>query len=237
MTDQQLRRALRELPRHHASDGFMRRTLARLDESLEGAADEDTGRSAPAPALRSTLARVAAAAALVLAVVAGAMLVRVLERNPATTPSPSAPSASQAAASTPPAPAGDPGQLTADAQPPAAEPTLVRPAAGTVRSPQRQAELAALRAEHDRLADELRALRRQIRPESARSDGLSGSGGVGAAVLTAAGLHPEPTSGDPLLYLGGNDRVDLVLDLGRLAAERDDGSTIHRPEAPPGGSS
>jgi len=83
------------------------------------------------------------------------------------------------------------------------------PAAAQAPAPMRgagrpsEATLRDLRAERADLAAELAELKRLV---------ASGPGG-GAADGTGAG------TGDPVLYLGGDDRVELVLDLGRLADE------------------
>jgi hypothetical protein len=63
-------------------------------------------------------------------------------------------------------------------------------------------EITALRTEHGRLTGELRALRQQM----------------GAA--------------QPVIYLGGDDRVDYVLDLKRLVREQLDGA-VRSPAAQP----
>jgi hypothetical protein len=65
--------------------------------------------------------------------------------------------------------------------------------------PSRRARLEALETERARLAVELAEIRR---------------------------LAEEPT---PVVYLGGDDEVDLVLDLGRLARERPAGPSPTRP--------
>lgn len=195
MNDQQLRRALRDLPRHRPADGFARRTLARLDESRAPAAGPRSGHS-----LGWTLGRAAAVAAMLVAAAVILTRLPVAHRQPA-------PDVRSTAVSAP--AQADPGDLGAG-----------RTAASADRSPERQAALRELRAERDRLAAELDALKRQFRTGTAGS----GPSGLGAAPGSGNEARFDAPSGDPVLYLGGDDRVDLVLDLGRLAAERGGGA-------------
>jgi hypothetical protein len=154
MNDRELRHALRDLPRHRASDGFTRRTLARIEEGpAHGAAD------GPRRPMTWTLGRAAAAAALLGTAIGLLTLV----------PGPD------------------------------------QRSGGEGRTADHRAALRELRAERDRLADELDELKRQLGT---------------AAPAAGSAARPEPTAGDPVLYLGGDDRIDLVLDLGRLASER-----------------
>jgi len=189
MNDQELRRALRNLPRHRASDGFTRRTMTRIEGcAAPGAADGPPRPATWSPATWS-LGRVAAAAALLAAAIGLLTLL--------------------------------PGPMDRSADDGG---TVRRPTASpaSTASTGRRAALRELRAERDRLAGELDELRRQLGTASA--DGSA----------TGSELRVEPTAGDPVLYLGGDDRIDLVLDLGRLAAERGEGIV---PTSSRGGSS
>ena len=192
MNDQELRRALRDLPRHGASDGFTRRTLARI----EGCAAPDAADGPPRPATWGP-GRVAAAAALLVAAIGLLTLL----------PGPAGKSAGDGRTG---------GRPAASPTSPASPISPISPTSAA--STGRRADLRELRAERDRLAAELDELKRQLH----------------AAPAAGSNLRVEPTAGDPVLYLGGDDRIDLVLDLGRLAAERGEGVV---PTASRGGSS
>lgn len=192
MNDQDLRRALRDLPREGASDGFTRRTLARLDDAP---ASEPVGRL-----LSSwTLGRAAAAAALLLAVATAVTLVPVLDRR--------------ATRHERPAVAADGGPTAEAAEAAEAARAAERSRPGTATGADRLAALRELRAERDRLATEIEDFKRELH------------GGSPGGVPTDRRADLRDPAGDPMLYLGGDDRVDLVLDLGRLATDRGRGSS------------
>lgn len=150
MSDQELRDALRSLPRHGASPGFTRRVLSRCERSR-----------LPLSLLRSL--RPAPVVAVVLAL---ALAIAV----PFVLPVADGPESAPAAA----------GSRFAEA----------RPVGARAAEPRRE----QLRAERARLAAELEELKR---------------------------LAASP---DPVLYVGGDDRYELVLDVERMAAARADRS-------------
>lgn len=146
MSDQELRDALRSLPRHGASPGFTRRVLSRCERGW-----------LPSSLLRTLRPAPVAAAALALALAIAAPFVLPVADGPEVADSRAA------------------GK---------------RPAGASITEPRRE----RLRAERARLAAELEELKRLA------------------------------TSPEPVLYVGGDERYELVLDVGRLAAARADRS-------------
>lgn len=228
--DAALGAALRALPAERAGAGFTARVLARLDRPAAPSRDRAPARSLPL---------LAALAAAVLAVAVGLTLIP--ERGPegragapprvADAGRVAAPAAGSSAATVPTAP--EPGLPAAGGRerpagldrhsPEGALPAPGEAApAGFARTsagpPSLRAEPAAdPRAALDRVRAELDALRREHRRFQ-----------VGLGALPEIGAD-----GEPVLYLGGDEGLELVLDLGRDAvpasrgdAGSDPGSTL-----------
>ncbi len=200
MNDQHLSESLRRLPEARAGAGFTARVLARLDEAAPRPEADAAG------GWPRLVAVAAAAGGVVLLLSVG-----VWDPRPAAVPvgRPDAAPAAVPRAATAPEPDGldapaDPAAAPriarrAPAPRPTAAPQRSRPAAsartadgppagGAIPAATAAARLAELRAEHDRLAARLAALRADLPPDR-----------------------------PPVVLLGGSDDFELVLDLGRTA--------------------
>jgi hypothetical protein len=82
-------------------------------------------------------------------------------------------------------------------------PDIGQPAAAAGDDAQKKARLQELRREHDALMRELQAIRDESRSTS------------------------------PLLYLGGTDQLDVVVDIGRVGRTRSDGTSLAQPASHP----
>ncbi len=197
--------ALRSLPAEAAGPGFTARVLARLD---------DAGRASRPAILRPGLAWAALAAAALVAAVGIAMM-----RSAAAPPEAPVRIAESRPAGAPPAPAAEPepGPVAAVDEPP---PSAAGGADGDEAPPAATADTrlaaagnrAAAGDAHDALA-RLRAELDALRREHRRFE-------IGLADLPEVGRD-----GQPVVYVGGDEGLGLVLDLGRDAApggRRDD---------------